>query len=145
MNVQAHAAEGSTTADSAIQAISVSGTPVAVVSTLDRRDAATLSPYTTLFRSVALTITPHFEGDADATNTITISGLTAGASLSNAGGALTPVAGVYTLSVADLAGLTLHAPDSDLASISMNVQAHAAAGATTADSAIQATSVTVTP
>ena len=61
--------------------------------------------------TVALTITPHFESDADATNTITISSLTAGATLSNTlNGTLTPVGGVYTLSVAQLNGLTLHAP-----------------------------------
>jgi len=72
--------------------------------------------------------------------------LTATATLSNNGGPLTPVGGAYTLSVADLAGLTLHAPDSDLASISMNVQAHATdSTAATADSAPEAEdSVTIT-
>src|SRR5205814_291954 len=96
--------------------------------------------------TVALTITPHFESDADATNTITISSLTAGATLSNTlNGTLTPVGGVYTLSVAQLNGLTLHAPDSDLASISMSVQAHAAEGSTTANSATLTIPLTVTP
>src|SRR5260370_38830514 len=90
-----------------------------------RPPRSTLFPYTTLFRS---TITPHFESDPDATNTITISGLTATATLSNNGGPLTPVGGGYPLSVADLAGLTLHAPDSDLASTPLHVTAEATEG-----------------
>ncbi|SIO49174.1 hypothetical protein SAMN05443247_06378 [Bradyrhizobium erythrophlei] len=145
MNVQAHAHEGSTTADSAIQTITVAVNPVPEAPVLAGTDAVAVSSSVNEDGTVALTITPHFEVDPDASNTITISGLPAGASLSNGIGPLTPVAGVYTLTVAQLAGLTLHAPDGDLASISMNVQAHAHEGVSTADSAIQTIAVTVTP
>src|SRR6202040_893733 len=128
------------------QTITVSVTPVSEAPILAATDAVAVASSVNEDGTVALTITPHFESDPDATNTITISGLTATATLSNNGGPLTPVGGVYTLSVADLAGLTLHAPDSDLASISMNVQAHATdSTAATADSAIQAVTVSVTP
>src|SRR5260370_30817722 len=99
-----------------------------------RPPRSTLFPYTTLFRSdavavsssvnedgtVALTITPTFESDPDATNTITLSSLPLTSSHSRISCTVFRVASDYTLSVADLAGLTLHAPDSDLASISMN-------------------------
>ena len=56
--------------------------------------------------------------------TVHISGLTAGAILSDAGGTLTPTAGVYTLSLADLASLKVLAPEfSDISTITMTVQA----------------------
>src|SRR5258706_289621 len=68
------------------------------------------------------------------------------AHLSNPGGPLTAdINGVYTLSVVDLAGLALYAPDSGLASISMDVQGHAVEGAAAADSAVQTITVDVTP
>src|SRR5438552_14984850 len=120
MNVQAHAAEGSTTADSAIQTITVSVTPVPEAPVLGVPDAVAVSSSVNEDGTVALTITPTFESDADATNTITISGLTATASLSNNGDTGDHTSELHTPDQPQLAGLTLQAPDSDLASITMN-------------------------
>src|SRR5206468_630244 len=55
------------------------------------------------------------------------------------------VNGSVTLTTAQLAGLTLHAADDDSASLTLSVQAHAAEGATTADSATQTIALTVNP
>ena len=73
--MQAHAAEGATTADSASQTISLTVNPVAEAPVLAATDAVAASASVNEDGTVALTITPHFEDDADATNTITISGL----------------------------------------------------------------------
>src|SRR6202035_3517908 len=100
MNVQGHATDRTAaTADSAVQTITVSVTPVSEAPILAATDAVAVASSVNEDGTVALTITPHFESDPDATNTITISGLTATATLSNNGGPLTPVGGVYTLSV----------------------------------------------
>ena len=146
LNLSVTSTDGSNTnAIIATASTAITVNPAAEAPVLAATDAIAVSSSVNEDGTVALTITPHFESDADATNTITISNLTAGANLSNDVGALTPVNGVYTLSVADLAGLTLTAPDGDLASISMNVQAHASEGSTSADSATQTITVNVNP
>src|SRR5438874_730401 len=88
---------------------------------LDASDAVAVSSSVNEDGTVALTITPHFDSHPDATDTITISFLTTRPPPSSTLFPYTTLFRSYTLSVADLAGLTLHAPDSDLASISMSV------------------------
>src|SRR5260370_28576291 len=108
-----------------------------------RPPRSTLFPYTTLFRS---TITPHFESDPDATNTITISGLTATATLSNNGGPLTPVGSAEKHTAELHAHLNLLWPHRLLTNISMNVQAHATDSTTaTADPAVHTVTVSLPP
>src|SRR5205814_1467164 len=114
MRVQARANDSTAaTADSAIQTITVSVTPVSEAPILASTDAVAVASIFNLDRTATLTLSPSTTLFRSATNTITISDLTAGASLSNTGGPLTAVAGVYTLSVAQLEGLTLHVPTSD--------------------------------
>ena len=95
--------------------------------------------------TVGLTIAPTFESDPDATNTVTITGVPTTATLTNSLGQTFNGGSTITLSQAQLAGLTLHAPDSDLASISLTVQAHASEGAQTANSVAQTINVTINP
>src|SRR5207302_1705767 len=134
---------GATTADSAIQTITVT------VNRLEERrvgkesGAVAVSPSVDEDSSVGISITPQFETDLDATNTITIDGLPAGATLTNGIDTFFGGSGTLTLTPAQLAGLTLNTADDDTGSITLTVQAHAAEGATTADSAIQTITVTV--
>ncbi|WMT72033.1 DUF4347 domain-containing protein [Bradyrhizobium sp. Ash2021] len=142
LTVQAHAAEGATTADSAIQTITVTEVAVPEAPTLTASAAASS---VNEGGTVGLTITPTFESDPDATNTVTITGVPTTASLSNTGGTLTPVGGVYTLTAAQLAGLTLHAGDDDVSTITLQVTANATEGSTTAHSATQTITITENP
>src|SRR5437667_438087 len=111
MIVHPHAAEGSTTADSAIQTITVSVTPVPEAPVLGVSDAVAVSSSVNRSEERRVGKAPTSESDAYDNNNNNISGLTATASLRNNGGPLTAVAGVYTLSVAQLAGLTPPDPD----------------------------------
>src|SRR5438477_392624 len=56
-----------------------------------------------------------------------------------------PVAGVYTLTVADLAGLTLHAPDSDLFFKAVDGQPHSHVAGIPTCSPPHSITVSVTP
>src|SRR5207244_1732547 len=124
LTVQAHAAEGATTADSAIQTITVTVSPVADQPMLAATDAVAVSPSVDEDSSVGISITPQFETDLDATNTITIDGLPAGATLTNGIDTFFGGSGTLTLTPAQLAGLTLTTADDDTASITLTSQAH---------------------
>src|SRR5256885_2166866 len=99
MNVQAHAAEGSTTADSATQTISVTVTPVSESPVLASTAAVAVPPSVNEVFFFNDTATPEIYTLPLPATLPTFSNLTAGASLSNTlNGTLTPTAGVYTLS-----------------------------------------------
>jgi large repetitive protein len=55
---------------------------------------------------------------------------------------LTPVDGVYTLTAAQLVGLTLHAGDDDVSTITLDVTANSAEGSSTAHSTAQTITIT---
>jgi large repetitive protein len=93
--------------------------------------------------AIALNLVPHFEADADAINTIVVSGLPSNATLNH--GTLDPTTGNYTLSQADLVGLTLTAPDDDTKQISFAVTAHAGEGGLDAASSTQQITLAVNP
>jgi hypothetical protein len=140
LQVQAHTSEGGTQADSAVQTIELAVQPGLPV--LNAGDATAQSSTVNEGATVALDINPQFDiADADATDTVTISGL-AGAILS-AGS--TNSDGSVTLTAGQLVGLTLTAPDVDSQTISLAVQAHASEDGNTADSSTQTISLTVGP
>ena len=93
--------------------------------------------------TIALNLVPHFEVDADATNTIVVSGLPSGATLNH--GSFDASTGNYKLSQADLVGLTLSAPDNDTKQISFTVTAHASEGGIDAASSTQQVTLAVNP
>jgi hypothetical protein len=93
--------------------------------------------------TIALNLVPHFEVDADAINTIVVSGLPSGATLNH--GSFDQSTGTYTLSQADLAGLTLTSPDNDAKQISFTVTAHASEGGIDAASSTQQITLAVNP
>src|SRR5207245_772241 len=151
-----HLAAGQTTVVTVNYGVSdgTATTPAAVSWTVTGTiDAPTLAPNDALAASasvnedgsVALNITPHFGNDDNATNTVTISGLGT-ATLDNTAHDVPPiVADSVTLTLAQLAGLTLHTADDDTASLTLSVQAHTTEGSSTADSATQTISLTVDP
>jgi large repetitive protein len=130
----------------AATAASTSGTlhinvaPVAETPTLD---TIASPPSINEGATIALNLVPHFEVDPDAINTIVVSGLPSGATLNH--GTLNPATGSYTLSQADLVGLTLTAPDDDTKQITFTVTAHASEGGIDAASASQQINLTVNP
>jgi probable HAF family extracellular repeat protein len=127
LNATATESNGHATVTSATQILHVDVNPVADKPSFTVTAAA---PSINEGGTVALTITPPFETDPDATNTVTVSGL-AGATLNHG---TRHADGSVSLQQSDLAGLTLQAPDSDLASITLQVMAQASEGGTTASS-----------
>src|SRR5437899_1130747 len=146
INVDTHTPDSTaSTAVSSIPTIAVSATAISAPSLHDAPPIFAVASSVNEDGTVALTITPHFESDPRSEERRVGKECSSPATPSNNREKLTPVGGDYTLRVANLAGLTLHAPHSDLASISMNVQAHATdSTAATADSAVQTDEVIVT-
>ena len=89
-----------------------------------------------------ITATPA-ENDADATTSVTISGLGT-ATLTDAAGD-TFSGNTVTLTQAQLNGLTLHAADDDTASLHLTVTASTSEGTSSAASAAQTINLTVNP
>jgi len=142
LTVTATAVDGgdTATAASASGTLHVNVAPVPETPTLDTiATPASINEGTT----IALNLVAHFEADPDATDTIVISGLPSGATLNH--GTLNIVTGTYTLSVADLVGLTLTAPDDDTKQITFTVTAHASEGGIDAASTTQQITIAVNP
>jgi hypothetical protein len=140
--VTANATEGSTSAHSATRTINITENPVPEAPTLTAGQATAASSSVNEGGAVGLTITPSFESDPDATNTVTITGVPTTATLSagtNNGG------GSWTLTQAQLANLTLTAGDDDVTSITLQVTANATEGSTSAHSATRTINITENP
>jgi hypothetical protein len=127
--------------------IGVTVVPIADQPVLTAPDATADSGSVNQGGTDALFITPTYEADADAVNTVTITGLPAGAFLTDNGPDVFQGGhGPIVVTQAQLNGLTLHAPGSDSSSpIVLTIQAHAHEGATTADSATQTITISINP
>ena len=142
LTVTATTVDGGSTATAA----SVSGTlhvdvtPVPETPTLDTSATpASINEGST----ITLNLMAHFEADMDASNTIVISGLPSGVTLNH--GSFDQSTDTYTLSQADLVGLTLTAPHDDTKQITFTVTAHASEGGIDAASTPQTVTLTVNP
>src|SRR5207302_1900735 len=122
--------------------ITITETPVPEAPVLTAANATAARSEERRVGTEGSTMAPTYERDLDATNTVTITGVPTTATLSagtNNGG------GSWTLTQAQLAGLTLTAGDDDVTSISLQVTATATEGGTTASSATQTINITENP
>ncbi|HLJ00226.1 MAG TPA: type I secretion C-terminal target domain-containing protein [Bradyrhizobium sp.] len=138
LHVTATTVDGTATLGSASHDINVAVAPHADAPTLTVSAAASSVDEG---GTVALNITPTFESDPDATNSVTISGLGT-ATLNHPGTVNTD--GSHTLALTDLNGLTLTAADDDTSKINLLVTASATEGGITAPST-QTLSLVVNP
>src|SRR5205807_729173 len=81
LQVTAKASEGGTTASSATQTINITETPVPEAPTLTAANATAAASSVNEGGTVGLNISPTYESDADATNTVVITGVPTTATL----------------------------------------------------------------